>query len=94
MSVSRRLRKESLGLTDELQAKIVLRTTVKLPSTEIIDQALRFAMDKEDEFIEFATGKAKAASDSREKVAQFLRTPITGAGPEDYTEYDFEDQGA
>ncbi|MHA2371319.1 MAG: nucleotidyltransferase domain-containing protein [Candidatus Hodarchaeales archaeon] len=31
---------------------------------------------------------------AEKQVVQFLRTPITSAGPEDYTEYDFENQGA
>ncbi|MFQ5977015.1 MAG: hypothetical protein ACE5OZ_02645 [Candidatus Heimdallarchaeota archaeon] len=92
MSVSRRLKKESLGLTDELQAKIVLKKSVKLPSTEIINRALRFAAAKEDEFIEFVTDEKKTDSSARERVVAFLSAPLTGAGPEDYEEYDFEDQ--
>ena len=37
--------------------------------------------------------RLELTSVAREKVLQFLRTPVTGAGPEDYGEYNFEDRG-
>lgn len=93
MSISQRIRKNSSKKLNELQAKIVLLKKKKYSITELLDKVISFSIQHEDEFIGFLLndGAKTEVKLQNEPFFTFLRSTLTGAGPEDYEEYDYKD---
>ncbi|MHA1377616.1 MAG: hypothetical protein ACTSRG_04435 [Candidatus Helarchaeota archaeon] len=95
MSISQRISKTTKDKLNELQAKIVLLKKQKYSLTELLDIVVSFSLLHKDEFFKFLSAEPgkKELNIHKEKFMKFILTPVEGAGPEDYKEYDFEDLG-
>ena len=90
MSISQRIGKSTKEKLNELQAKIFLIKKRKYTITEILDKIITFSIKNEHDLLEFLSEeeKKKESNLQEEKFFEFLLTPIEGAGPEDYEEYE------
>ncbi|MHA1298510.1 MAG: hypothetical protein ACTSO9_03605 [Candidatus Helarchaeota archaeon] len=93
MSISQRISKITKAKLNELQAKIVLLKKKKYSLTELLDIIVSFSLLNEDKFLNFLSAEQQndELNIQKEKFIQFILSPIEGACPEDYKEYDFED---
>jgi len=93
MSISQRISKQTKKKLNELQAKIVLMKKRKFSLTELLDVIVSFSLLHKDEFFDFLSNEKQKEELNihKEEFMQFILTPIEGAGPEDYQEYNFDD---
>lgn len=93
MSISQRINNYTKEKLNELQAKIILLKKKKFTINELIDKIVLFSIQNEKKFIEFLTenDKQENIKDERDSFLNFILTPIEGAGPEDFEEYDFDE---
>lgn len=92
MSTSRRIKTETEKQINELQALIVLKKGKKVPKIELIDRAIRFGRNNEQEFIDFVLMSVEPTLEPPDPF-DFILDPVEGGIEEDFTEYDFSDVG-
>jgi len=93
MSISQRINKETKVKLNELQANIVLIKKKKLSITELLDKIISFSIKNTKEFLDFLFGEEQSDNDktSRDDFLDFILSPIEGAGPEDFKEYNYNE---
>ena len=93
MSISQRINKITKEKLNELQAKITLLKKRKLSSTELLDKIISFSIKYEKEFFKFLSEEKQSENINRPKknFLEFFLSPIEGGGPEDYKEYDYNE---
>ena len=69
MDISRKLYKDDIIILNELQNEL-LRQDVKTTQKELIDKAVRFAVDNKGEFFEYMASEVK--DNTSQKVKDFL----------------------
>jgi hypothetical protein len=93
MSISQRINKITKEKLNELQAKITLLKKKKLSSTELLDKIISFSIKHEKEFFKFIAEEQQSENISHPKKSflEFFLSSIEGGGPEDYKEYEYEE---
>jgi hypothetical protein len=79
--------KKNISKLHRIAAKISLSKGQKVSLDEVISSLIEIA---EKNSFQTAT-EAQEIEKDREKIIQILKSPILGAGPEDYKENNFED---
>ncbi len=93
MPISQRENKTIKEKLNELQAKITLLKKKKLSSSELLDKIFSFSIRYEKEFFKFMAEEKQLENINHLKkdFIEFFLLPIEGAGPEDYKEYDYDE---
>lgn len=93
MSISQRINKITKEKLNELQAKITLLKKKKLSSTELLDKIISFSIKYEKEFLKFLSEEKQSENidQSKKNFFEFFLSSIEGGGPEDYKEYDYNE---
>ena len=55
------------------------------------DDAISYLLEKEELSEKTHSKKQKELSEAAKRILEMIESPVPGAGPEDFTEYEFED---
>lgn len=76
-----------------IQKKIFLLEKQQYSIPELLDKLISFSLQHENEFLEYISTKKyeKESNLQNENFFKFIMSPVEGAGPEDYKEFDFDE---